>query len=225
MFAASALGTNLGDFWVDDLSLDRLTSFTSLAVISGLAIWSDTRIRRRTETGYWLAIVALRAAATNVADFLTLNYGAISLLLAAATLLAGYFTRPDIAKHGTPRVDARYWIAMLIAGVFGTVSGDLASHTVGIYAAAALLCGLLVTLLIVRGNLAPTSVIAYWVVVLGERCAGTPFGDGLASHRAIGFGLPLAILCTGGLLLAALMAHALTRHPPGQQVAGRFQPP
>ena len=213
MFAASALGTNLGDFWVDELSLNRATSFASLASISGLAIWSDSRADRRTEVGYWVAIVALRAAATNVADFLThdlaLGYVASSIILLMTTLIAGRFTRPDAAKTGIPSVDGRYWIAMLIAGIFGTVGGDLASHTIGLYAAAGVLCGLLAAVLVLRGRWAPASVMAYWLVVLAERCAGTPVGDALASHHAVGLGLKLAMACTGGLLLAALLFRAL----------------
>jgi uncharacterized membrane-anchored protein len=208
MFAASAFGTNLGDFCVDWLSLGRLASFASLAAISVLAIRSDRRTARRTEAGYWIAIVALRAAATNVGDLLThdlgLGYAAVSVALALATLAAGWFTLAGAGLRGTPAVDGRYWIAMLIAGVFGTVAGDLASHTLGLYAAAALLGILLAAAVSLRNRFAPASVMAYWAVILAERCAGTPAGDALASGRGAGLGLPLATLCTGGLVLAAL---------------------
>lgn len=71
MFAASALGTNLGDFWVDWLYHDRPTSFASLAVICVVSIWADRRYAARSDVAYWVAIVALRAAATNVADYMT----------------------------------------------------------------------------------------------------------------------------------------------------------
>ena len=49
MLAASALGTNLGDLWVDRLFHNRLTSLASLILICGLAIWQDRRYARRTE--------------------------------------------------------------------------------------------------------------------------------------------------------------------------------
>ena len=71
MFAASAFGTNLGDFWADGLALGQLGSFASLASVCAVAVWGDSRAGGRTEVFYWIAIMALRAAATNLADFLT----------------------------------------------------------------------------------------------------------------------------------------------------------
>ncbi len=86
MFAASALGTNLGDFWADTLSLGLLTSFASLAVISAALITGDLRFGRSTESFFWLAIVFLRAMATNVGDFLTDDLGVSRLV---STLILG----------------------------------------------------------------------------------------------------------------------------------------
>ena len=250
MYAASALGTNLGDFSVDELGLGRGWSFVSLALISAVAIWADRRLSVRAEAGYWIAIVALRAAATTVADAMThdlrWSYGISAVALAVATLVAGWFTRVDVPlgrrrgdvsglgaatpaprgplpqgaldppplDGGVPRrdqpapspiVDGRYWIAMLIAGIFGTVAGDFASHSIGLFPAAGLLGAVLVGLLVLRGSLGLQSLTVYWCVILAERCAGTSAGDSLASHRGAGFGLPLAIACTGGALLLGLL--------------------
>ena len=227
MFAASAFGTNLGDFVVDWLSLGRSASFASLAVISVLAIRSDRR-SARSEAGYWIAIVTLRAAATNVGDLLTHDFGfsyvTVSIVLALATLIAGWFTLAGAGLRGTPAVDGRYWIAMLIAGVFGTVGGDLASHTLGLYGAGLVLCILLAAAVSLRNRFAPASVMAYWAVILAERCAGTPAGDALASGKAAGLGLPVATLCTGGLLLTALAARRRWR-PRTRSGAARYGNP
>ena len=213
MFAASALGTNLGDFTVDTLSLARGASFALLAAITVAAIWGDGKYGGRAEAGYWIAIVTLRAAATNVSDFLThdlrLGYVAATTALGIATLCAGAFTR--IGRGGTPLIDGRYWIAMLIAGIFGTTGGDLAAHTLGLYAASAVLCGTVLIVLAARSRFAATSALGYWCIVLAERCAGTPVGDGLASYRAIGLGLPLAMVCTCALLAIALLTRAARR--------------
>jgi uncharacterized membrane-anchored protein len=220
MFAASALGTNLGDFWIDGLSLGKWTSFASLAAIALLAMLGDRWAGRRSNAAFWLAIVVLRAAATNVADFLTvdlkLGFAATSLILGAATLLAGYFTNTGGARSTTPTVDARYWMAMLVAGVFGTVAGDMASHMVGLFAAAGGLCLTLVIVIGLRSWLAPASAMAYWCIVLAERCAGTPVGDGLASRHGVGLGLPVAMACTGGLLIAGLLADRLAGKASGR---------
>jgi uncharacterized membrane-anchored protein len=215
MFAASALGTNLGDFTVDTLSLGRGMSFALLAVITGLAFWGDRRFARRTDAGYWIAIVTLRAAATNVGDFLTedlsISYPVLMVVLGLSTLFAGCFTRIDKVTSTSPLVDARYWAAMLIAGIFGTVGGDFISHMIGLYAAAAALCTAAVIVLAARSTFAATSVLTYWCAVLAERCAGTPVGDALASHRAVGLGLKLAMLCTGLLLMVGLLVRSRER--------------
>jgi uncharacterized membrane-anchored protein len=215
MFAASALGTNLGDFTVDTLSLGRGVSFALLAVITGLAFWGDSWFARRTDAGYWVAIVTLRAAATNVGDVLTgdlsISYPVLMVVLGLSTLFAGCFTRIEKVAGTSPLVDARYWVAMLIAGIFGTVGGDFLSHAIGLYAAAAALCTAAVIVLAARSAFAAGSVLTYWCAVLVERCAGTPVGDALASHRALGLGMKLAMLCTGFLLMVGLLLRSRER--------------
>jgi uncharacterized membrane-anchored protein len=212
MFAASALGTNLGDFASDELGVSRWVSFAALAAISLSGILADRRIAARSEAGYWVAIVALRAAATNVGDVLThdfrLGYAAVAAVLFVATLAAGALTRRDDRGSRTPRIDGGYWIAMLLAGVFGTVGGDLASHTVGLYAAAGGLIAVLLAVLMLRESLAPAALPVYWLVVLAERSAGTPVGDSLASERAVGLGLYVAILVTGGVFVIGLLVRS-----------------
>ncbi len=208
MFLASAFGTNLGDFWVDGLALSRPVSFASLVIVCGLAIWGDRRLGLQTELCYWIAVVALRAAATNLADFLThdlgLSYVLTTSALGAAGLLAGYKTRPSARCVGSPLIDGRYWIAMLLAGLFGTVGGDLTSHTMGLYAAAGSLTLVLILVLGIRSQLYPTAILAYWCTVLAERSAATPVGDALASRHALGLGLQRAMLCTCALFMLSL---------------------
>src|ERR1700710_3135352 len=183
MLAASALGTNVGDLWAEILFPGRWTSLAALLLLCAAAVSYDRVAGARSEAGYWVAIVGMRAAATNLADIMThdlaLGYVISSVLLAVLTLLAARFTHPDIARGGSPRVDGPYWIAMFIAGLFGTVAGDLIHHTIGLYTASAALCLALVALILVRDVRAPTSVLLYWSIIMTERCAGTAVGDAL----------------------------------------------
>jgi uncharacterized membrane-anchored protein len=215
MLAASALGTNIGDFGTDVLKLDGWVSFAVLALASALAIWGDAKFRWKTEAGYWIAIVALRGAATNVADSLThqmaLGYALPSLVLGVATLAAGWFTR---LEGNTPRIDGRYWAVMLIAGIFGTVFGDMVSHASGLFAATIAFCLLLLAALVLRARFAPLSLLAYWFIILVERCAGTAVGDGLASRRGLALGLVVALVCTSALLAAGFFARRPARTAP-----------
>lgn len=209
MFAASALGTNLGDFWADALSLGLAASLASLAVISGTLIVSDRRFGRSTEVCFWLAIVFLRAMATNVGDFLTHDLGVTRLvstpLLGMATLAAAYLTIGAGPSNASPRIDIRYWLTMFIGGAFGTVGGDLASHYVGLSLASVGLAALLVFVVGIRSILGPASVLGYWCIVLAERTAGTPVGDLFAEDRGLGYGLPIAMSITGGAFLLTLV--------------------
>jgi uncharacterized membrane-anchored protein len=209
MFCASALGTNLGDFWADQLSLGLASSFASLAVISAALIVGDRRFAHSTEIFFWLAIVFLRAMATNVGDFLTDDLGVSRLvstpLLGVATLAAGYFTIAAGPAKASPLIDMRYWLAMFLGGAFGTVGGDLVSHALGLAPASVGLAALLVAVIGVRSFLAPAAMLGYWLIVLAERTAGTPVGDLFAEERGLGYGLPIAMTITGGAFLLALI--------------------
>src|SRR5580704_7290275 len=172
MLAASAFGTNVGDLWAEVLFPGRVASLTSLLCVCVAAVWYHRRAAARTEAGYWVAIVAMRAAATNLADILThelaLGYVLVSVLLCLATLVAARFTIPDVARGGSPRVDGAYWAAMFVAGLFGTVAGDLTHHTVGLYSASVAFCLVLTGFILVRGAVAPTSVLLYWSIIMME---------------------------------------------------------
>jgi uncharacterized membrane-anchored protein len=215
MFVASAFGTVLGDFWAEGLHLGLMLSFGTLVVITGLLIWGDCLKGQGAEAFYWLAIIFLRAGATNVGDGLIhifgLSFIVASLLTGVATLAAGFFTRSPFAGAISPLIDLRYWFAMGIGGVFGTVFGDLTAHTIGMFPALITLSVGLIVVILVRGALAPTSMLGYWCIVLAERAAGTPAGDWFASRRGLGLGLPVALLCIGAGLIAALWLYQRTK--------------
>jgi uncharacterized membrane-anchored protein len=72
----------------------------------------------------------------------------------------------------------------------------------------AALCFLLAALILIRAARAPVSMLLFWLIVMAERCAGTAVGDALASHRAVGLGVPIASVCTGTLTISALWMRA-----------------
>ncbi len=212
MLAASALGTNVGDLWAQILLPGRMTSLASLLAICALAVLYDRRAAPVTEAGYWVAIVAMRSAATNLADIFThdlvLGYVLISVLLAILTLIAACFTDPDPSRGGSPRVNGAYWAAMFVAGLFGTVAGDLIHHNIGLYAASAALCLALAAQVLIREASVPGSMLLYWSIVMAERLAGTAVGDALASQRALALGIPVATACTSIAMVVSLWLRA-----------------
>jgi uncharacterized membrane-anchored protein len=215
MLAASALGTNLGDLWAEVVLPGRFSSLASLLAICAVSIWWDRRSATRTEAGYWITIVVMRAAATNLADIMThdlaMNYVLASTLLVVLTLAAAYATRPDPMREMSPLVDGAYWNAMFVAGLFGTVAGDFIHHSIGLFASSGLLCLALAAFICIRDITASTSMLLYWVIVMAERCAGTAVGDALASRRGAGLGVLIATGCTAAVTAGALWVRARRR--------------
>jgi uncharacterized membrane-anchored protein len=112
-----------------------------------------------------------------------------------------------MAPSGGPvigKTNAAYWGAMLGAGVFGTVMGDICSHHVGQGPASLCLGSLLVILLALAQNRAATSAAVYWGIVALARTAGTSIGDWLAENKILHIGLPVSTLLTGAAFVAIL---------------------
>lgn len=217
MLAASALGTNLGDFWADALSLGLWPAFASMATLCLVAIAGDLRFGRETEIFYWMAIVLLRAAATNIADFLTHEHG-VDLLLVTASFGAVTIGLALIAPRASdpsrsPPIDPFYWGMMLLAGIFGTAGGDFVSGMMGVFGAAALLTMALLAMIWGWRASFGASLAAYWLVIMAERAAGTPIGDAAQGADGLGLGLPVSMACLFALLLAGLLIRARLHRP------------
>ncbi len=215
MFVASAFGTVLGDFWAQGLHLGLVLSFGTLVVITGLLIWGDTLKGQGTEVFYWLAIIFLRAGATNVGDGLIhivgLSFIVASLLAAVATRAAGFVTLSPSAGATSPLIDLRYWLCdgdwrrvrhclrrSCIAYDRDVSGPDRTRH------------------LSYCGNPCPRrfgSDLDGRLLVHRPRrtCGGDPPGDWFASRRGLGLGLPVALLCVGAGLIAALWLYQRTK--------------
>ncbi|MGB6350394.1 MAG: hypothetical protein WBG10_10240 [Pseudolabrys sp.] len=186
-----------------------------LAAILAVIMVAEHRDRSVHQAYYWLAIIVIRTAATNLADFgaSDLAVKKIWLIAVLAVLLAAtlFFTPPaklteDIRTRPfrLPITDAKYWLAMLIAGTLGTVIGDLMSFDSGLGTAyASAVQGALLAVLFFLGGVGLfANVWFYWLTVVGVRAAGTSVSDFLA-HDV--FGLPLSTLATGFLFVATLL--------------------
>lgn len=212
MLAASALGTNLGDFWADALALGLWPAFAAMAALSLAAIACDLRFGRGAEVFFWIAIVVLRAAATNIADFLThelaVGFLPAMAVVATATLALAPFATRESSRSVSPAIDPLYWATMFMAGIFGTLGGDFVSHAIGVSGSAGVLCLALLAGLAVRQTLFSTSLVGYWCAVMAERCAGTPVGDAAQGRHGLGLGLPVSMALMGAALLVGLVIRA-----------------
>src|SRR5580658_6850851 len=81
---ASVFGANMGDFFAHNLGLGHVAGLPFLAIALAVVFVVERFDRTAHEAYYWLAIVVVRTAATNLADFLS-----VDLRLAKPWVMAG----------------------------------------------------------------------------------------------------------------------------------------
>lgn len=179
--------------------------------------------RTRHQSYYWIAVIIVRTAATNFADFACGDIKlprlwvmvALTILLIAAVWLSWQLAWRWLAdKAGNAlRADGGYWVCMFIAGTLGTVIGDFCSHNMGLDdAGASALLSPIVAVLLLIGQRGPLRRLPfYWLTVVAIRAAGTAVGD-LVSGRHL-LGLPLSTAVTGILFVALLVIWKETSGP------------
>ena len=212
---ASVFGTNMGDLYAHESGLGIGRGLAVLAVLTAVVFVAERLEERRHEAYYWLVIILIRTGATNIADYLLYRVrvpelaltGVLALLLA----LFGWGTSrrasvpPREARHGLPETNVAYWLAMLSAGVFGTVVGDICEHRFGDGISAVGLTALLLLVLLAGRGRAASILALYWTTVAVARTAGTAIGDLLAENKIVPLGLSLATLLSGAAFVAVLV--------------------
>lgn len=210
---ASVFGTNLGDFYAHESGLGIVMGLAVLALLAAIAFVVEHFEQRRHEAFYWLVIILIRTGATNIADYLAFRVKvpalALTLTLVALLSLFGWRTHRSRVGDGSasalPKTDAFYWLAMLSAGVFGTVVGDICEHAIGQGTASIVLTLLLLGVLLTVRQRAAQVLALYWTTVAVARTAGTAIGDWLAENKIVHIGLPMSTLLTGIAFVAVLV--------------------
>jgi uncharacterized membrane-anchored protein len=215
---ASIFGANMGDFFAHNLGLGHVAGLPFLAIAFALVFVLERFDRTAHEAFYWLAIVVVRTAATNLADFFAGDLRlprpwvmaglAVVLALSVAAawqLLWRNAADKSDARGNLLRADYGYWLAMLIAGTLGTVMGDFFSHDLhlGNAAASIVLSALLAPFLVLGARQLLWTLPLYWTTIVMVRAAGTTVGDLLAARNALGLALSTAV--TGLLFIGFLI--------------------
>ncbi len=192
--SASVLGANLGDVLSRELGLGYWRGLPVLAVLFG-CVALVARFAPRTTAWYWLAIVLVRAAATNLSDLQILTPGeppavrspwSFPVVIAAwAVALALLAYRDRGAGDDAPRGgggDPWFWATMLVAGTLGTAVGDWLAFRSGLElpGAVALSTAVLAAALLTVSGAARRRGIVFWIVVACVRTWGTNVGDFLS---------------------------------------------
>ncbi len=216
---ASIFGANMGDFFAHDLGLGHVGGLPFLAAAFAVVLVVERFDRLAHEGHYWLAIIIVRTAATNLADFMAGDMRLPRLLVMAGltTLLVVVVTAAWRAWRRTGgdagearslvlRADTAYWVSMLLAGTLGTVMGDYFSHNLhlGDGVGAVVLSVVLAGFFLVGARGLIWSLPFYWATVVMVRAAGTCVGDFLAGRSMLG--LALSTVVTGVVFVAMLLA-------------------
>ena len=220
---ASICGANMGDFIPDVLKLGDLSGLLMLAMMFAIIVLGNRWSKHGHEALYWLAILVIRAAATNLADLaiggLHLNYITVSSYQAAllvAILALRRMSPSESATGDFPRVNGRYWVAMLTAGTLGTVLGDGIGHvirpiTIGVPISAMIATGAVALIFVQRTRLdrASAGAATYWAAIVAIRTCGTNFGD----IAAFLLSLPVSMLLSALLLAGTLIVWRTPSNP------------
>ena len=204
---ASVFGANMGDLVSHTLHMGHWRGLAPLAAVFAATLLMERRSRMGHEAYYWLAIVIVRTAATNLADLgshdFHLRYGPMSLALTIVLLALALAARRGGDRGTMPRTNGLYWAGMLAAGTLGTALGDGTSGGLGLgVALGSLLTGLLLAgVFALRARAAFAGVAFYWVTVVAVRTAGTTVGDLTADTVGL-----VASTVASGVLLVGLLA-------------------
>ena len=211
---ASMCGTNFGDFFPDVLHIETAAAMAVLAILFAALVVIDGAIRRGGEAFYWLSILVVRAAATQLADFsigqahlsYSLVTGVLAALLVALVILQHRASRSKSATVDLPPTNGCYWFTMLTAGALGTVVGDGLGHSfgpvsTGVPLSAAMATVVLAAILIARNRFALASTSNYWLAVVAVRWWGTNTGDIFAYVSS----LIVSMVATGAVMALVLL--------------------
>jgi uncharacterized membrane-anchored protein len=211
---ASIFGANMGDLFARNLGLGHVAGLPFLAIALAIVIVAERFDRSEHQSYYWIAIIIVRTAATNIADFAAGDLklpriwlmAALTVLLVAALWLTWQFVwwRLATKTDNVLRADFGYWVSMFIAGTLGTVIGDFFSHNLRLDdGGAAIALSPLVAVLLLAGWRGPLRLLPYyWLTVVAIRAAGTAVGDFVSGRNILG--LPVSTAVTGILFVALL---------------------
>ena len=214
-------GAELGDFCSEVLGLGHVRGLPVLAVVLAAIFLAERTARFATEAFYWAAIVTLRTAATNLADFAThdlrLGYVLFMAVLAGLLLLLVWRSARPVDRDG-PGADSVYWLTMLVAGTLGTALGDFCADQAGLVVSTG--CWAAMAVAVLAGVVRQPTVGAawYWTAIVVIRTVGTNAGDFVAGRHGLALGLPVSTSVSAAALVVLLVvwqsAHRLSSAGP-----------
>jgi uncharacterized membrane-anchored protein len=193
---ATTLGETAGDAVSMTLGLGYLASTIVFVTIFLMLAILQIGAKRYHAALYWAVILATTTAGTTLSDFLDrtakLGYVGGSLLLLtvlASVLVIWRVTQGRIVFNhvAAPKVEAFYWISILVSNTLGTALGDFASDdtSLGFVGAAGLFVGLLTLVCAIYFFTKVSRALLFWTAFVLTRPLGATLGFRSFALRAV----------------------------------------
>jgi uncharacterized membrane-anchored protein len=226
------LSTTVGETGADYLAVHAglgivfTDALTALLLAAALSI--QLRAGRYVPWVYWLSVLLLSVAGTQITDALTDKLG-ISLYLScavfavalAAVFSTWYHSERTLSIHSivTRKRELFYWSAILITFALGTAAGDLATEALGLgFQVGVLVFGLAIAAIYLAFRCGANSVLAFWLAYILTRPLGASLGDLLSQAPEYG-GIGLGTVMTSAGFLAVIAGLVLLLHRRGAAAA------
>ncbi len=213
------LSTTVGETGADYLAVNAGlgTAVTGgiTAALLATALAGQLRSRRFVPWLYWLCVVLLSVAGTQITDALTdrlgvslyLSTGVFAVLL--ALLFAAWYRRERtlaIATINTARRERFYWAAILLTFALGTAAGDLATEELALgFRLGVVVFGALIAIIYAARRNGANPVLAFWLAYILTRPLGASLGDLLSQSTEYG-GIGWGTVNTSVVFLLAIAA-------------------
>jgi len=199
--AATTVGETGGDALSMSLNLGYAVSTVIFFALFAISVTAQIRAKAFHPFLYWTVIVATTLAGTTMADFADRSLGmgypggaSILFVLVMLSLIAWRYTMGSISfDHITsPKVEAFYWVTILLSNTLGTALGDwVADSGPGYEGGALIFAGAIAIVAALYFFTKASRTVLFWSAFILTRPLGATLGDLLTKPRASG-GLDLS---------------------------------
>jgi len=213
------LSTTVGETGADYLAvhagLGAAVTGGITATLLAIALAAQLRSRRFVPWLYWLCVVLLSVAGTQITDALTDGLG-VSLYLSTSVfavmlglLFLAWYRRErtlSITTINTARRERCYWAAILLTFALGTAAGDLATEALALgFRLGVVVFGALIAIVYAANRSGANAVLTFWLAYILTRPLGASLGDLLSQSTEYG-GIGWGTVNTSIVFLLAIAA-------------------
>lgn len=212
---STTVGETGADYLAVNAGLGVMVTDALTAALLAAVLFMQIRSRRFVPWLYWLTVVLVSIAGTQITDALTDGLG-VSLYTSTAAFAVllgivfavwhGVEDTLSIRAVDTRRREIFYWCAILCTFALGTAAGDLATEALGLgFSLGVLIFAALIAATGAAAFLGLNRVAAFWIAYILTRPLGASLGDLMSQPRHYG-GMGFGTVHTSVIFLAIIVA-------------------